>query len=76
MLDIDECGSNPCENGGTCTDLQDGYSCACEPGFTGTVCQTGNRWKWCWSFELNETDWVIYKIFELCCSEQYVLVEI
>ena len=43
LLDINECESNPCENGGTCMNLEDGYSCACEPGFTGTVCQTGTR---------------------------------
>ena len=41
ILDINECESNPRENGGTCTDMEDGYTCACESGFTGTVCQTG-----------------------------------
>ena len=35
ITDIDECESNPCENGGTCTDMEDGYECACESGFTG-----------------------------------------
>ena len=42
FVDIDECESNPCENGGTCTDMEDGYSCACESGFTGPECETGN----------------------------------
>ena len=41
VVDINECESNPCEHGGTCTDMQDGYSCACESGFTGSECETG-----------------------------------
>ena len=41
LVDIDECESNPCENGGTCTDAVNGYSCECAPGFTDANCQTG-----------------------------------
>jgi len=35
--DIDECESGPCEHG-DCTDLIDGYVCACHPGWTGENC--------------------------------------
>ena len=39
--DFDECASNPCQNGGTCTDAVNGYSCACVAGYVDNECQTG-----------------------------------
>ena len=32
-VDIDECLPRPCENGGTCTDLVNGYRCDCGSEF-------------------------------------------
>ena len=40
-LDINECISNPCLNGGNCTDQVNGFTCSCVPGFSGTRCETG-----------------------------------
>jgi len=40
-LDVDECSSNPCMNGGSCQDDVDGYSCACIAGYSGVHCETG-----------------------------------
>ena len=40
LSDIDECASLPCQNGGTCTDGVNGYTCACAAGFTGSDCET------------------------------------
>ena len=37
---MDECGSNPCQNGGECTDHVASYSCSCVPGFYGVSCGT------------------------------------
>jgi len=35
---IDECSSNPCMNGGACTDGVASFSCACVDGFSGPSC--------------------------------------
>ncbi|KAL3873052.1 hypothetical protein ACJMK2_036213 [Sinanodonta woodiana] len=36
---VDECASDPCQNGGICIDLIPGYSCQCPDGLTGQNCQ-------------------------------------
>ena len=38
--DINECVSNPCQNGGNCTDGVNGYTCTCELGYEGLSCET------------------------------------
>ena len=40
ISDIDECASNPCQNGGQCIDGINGYTCFCAAGFTGVNCET------------------------------------
>ena len=40
LIDIDECSSNPCENGGTCNDAVDMYTCDCDAGYNGDNCET------------------------------------
>ena len=39
--DTNECASNPCQYGSTCTDEIDGYTCICASGYEGTNCGTG-----------------------------------
>lgn len=40
-LDVGDCGSTPCQNGGQCIDENDKFSCKCVPGSTGDTCETG-----------------------------------
>jgi len=47
---LDECLSNPCQNGGSCDDRDNGYVCYCPIGYAGlhceldiAVCDTGNQ---------------------------------
>nr|XP_022341271.1 fibropellin-1-like isoform X5 [Crassostrea virginica] len=44
--EINECESNPCQNGASCVDDLNMYSCVCKPGFVGTHCES----------EINECD--------------------
>ncbi|KAH3730367.1 hypothetical protein DPMN_056351, partial [Dreissena polymorpha] len=38
---INECTtSNPCRNGGSCNNAVGSYTCACNPGYSGTNCST------------------------------------
>ncbi|KAI8486344.1 hypothetical protein Bbelb_358430 [Branchiostoma belcheri] len=37
--DTDDCQSNPCQNGGTCVDGLDSYSCNCTNSFSGDTCE-------------------------------------
>lgn len=39
--DINECASNPCQNGGSCLDRVNRYMCRCIPGYVGDRCETG-----------------------------------
>ena len=38
LVDIDECASNPCMNGGVCADGRDLFTCTCAADFTGATC--------------------------------------
>ena len=42
VTDINECISNPCQNGGKCTDGVNSYTCKCKPGYQGDNCETGD----------------------------------
>ncbi|ETE61174.1 Crumbs-like 1, partial [Ophiophagus hannah] len=37
--EVDECASNPCQNGAICLDRDNEYSCFCVPGFQGYRCE-------------------------------------
>ena len=37
------CSTNPCLNGGNCTDTANGFACDCPPSYTGTNCENGKH---------------------------------
>ena len=41
IVDPDRCASNPCANGGTCTNSVSHFCCDCAAGFTGDTCDEG-----------------------------------
>ena len=42
-LDINECETNPCANGGTCRNTYGNFNCTCLVGYTGAQCETGKH---------------------------------
>ena len=40
--DEQECASDPCQNGGRCVDLMNGYRCVCVDDYNGINCERGN----------------------------------
>ncbi len=36
-------GLDPCNSHGTCTDYNNNYHCDCDPGYTGTSCETASK---------------------------------
>ena len=43
LVEINECSSLPCQNGGVCIDGVVGYTCNCFDGYTGLNCETGTN---------------------------------
>ena len=41
ILEIIDCSSSPCLNGGHCHHEINDFNCTCRPGYTGKTCETG-----------------------------------
>ena len=39
VVDVGECKSYPCQNGATCSNEVNGYTCSCLPGYEGVDCE-------------------------------------
>ena len=42
---VNECASNPCQNGGSCMDRVNGYQCQCSDSYTGSNCEVEQQCK-------------------------------
>ena len=40
-INIDECASQPCKNGGVCKDTLNGFTCHCLEIYSGELCEAG-----------------------------------
>ena len=40
LIDVDECASSPCQNGGTCIDGISSYTCKCGQSYEGKNCES------------------------------------
>ena len=56
LANINECASNPCENGGICVDLANMFSCSCHAGFTGAACESN----------LDDLPYIIHILVSFC----------
>ena len=45
FLDTNACDTEPCQNGGKCTDGTFLYYCTCDNGYNGTNCENGKHVK-------------------------------
>ena len=43
VFKVDNCANVTCMNGGTCIDLGENFSCQCQLGYTGQMCETGKQ---------------------------------
>lgn len=43
FLDVDECLTNPCENGALCNNTCGSFICSCKPAWEGEVCDQGKN---------------------------------
>ncbi|CAH3025002.1 unnamed protein product, partial [Porites evermanni] len=42
LIDINDCVNHTCQNGGSCVDSINNFTCNCLKGYTGSYCETGH----------------------------------
>ncbi|XP_015114081.1 protein eyes shut [Diachasma alloeum] len=69
-INWDDCWSDPCMNGGTCTDAVAAYNCTCPEGFIGTNCE--QKYSECMNQPcLNNGTCIDYNGFTCQCQDGY-----
>ena len=62
--DVDECASNPCPNGGTCTNQVGSFKCNCPEGYSGTQCNICKSLSSSWAVKKHS------RLFDKVCRTQ------
>lgn len=77
LLDVDECMGSfpPCLHGGTCINIQGGYTCQCPIGWTGRNCEIGQGLSMNISFTIEILDAQISLTSILECTWLYNYVK-
>lgn len=65
-INIDDCGTNPCLNDGTCLDSLGGFKCACKSGYAGKDCSVDTND--CWSFPCYNNGTCVDKVNHYVCE--------
>ncbi|XP_065069653.1 uncharacterized protein LOC135694729 [Rhopilema esculentum] len=77
-IDIDECLSGPCLNGGTCNNEVNKYSCTCPPFYITPICQSHYLGSYSYTTSYDATDGgkiVFLDRHTLSCGSSKVMVE-
>ncbi|XP_044142354.1 coagulation factor VII [Bufo gargarizans] len=76
--DVNQCLSNPCNNGGTCYDEYQSYMCLCPEGYEGRNCETNRNDTLKCEYENGECEQLCHDtatIRNCSCMEGYALAE-
>ena len=60
FIDVNHCVRNPCQNGGSCSNLAEGHKCSCIAGYTGRQCKQGM----CKDDRVIKEEWAIFEILK------------
>ena len=74
---MNECDPSACQNGGTCIDGINQYSCICVAGFIGTDCESNLIFWFCYSYVANDLkpwSWNVAAFFSSIWLNTYNIV--
>ena len=73
--DISECASSPCQNGGTCRDLVNAFTCDCAAGYEGIHCQSSKCSSKIVTNNNNNSNYITKIVADFCtCTHRCLLL--